>query len=166
MSGEIKNLLTRKMRFDNITINGVSFSWDGDWFRAVGTATEDIGWRAYRSNTIPVKAGRQYTLSVEFADGMPDASEYLKTSFQLFSDFANNKYKTYVMYRNDHITLSFDQATLDAYSAGFQIWGPVIKGGATVDVRVRYMLVEGTTPAVWAPAEGEELAGGGCSNER
>lgn len=26
---------------------------------------------------------------------------------------------------------------------------------------MRYMLVEGTTPAAWAPAEGEELAGGG-----
>ena len=28
------------------------------------------------------------------------------------------------------------------------------------------MLVEGTTPAAWAPAEGEELAVGGCSHER
>ena len=29
-----------------------------------------------------------------------------------------------------------------------------------------YMLVEGDTPAAWAPAEGETLAGGGCSHER
>lgn len=29
-----------------------------------------------------------------------------------------------------------------------------------------YMLVEGDTPAAWAPAEGETLAGGGCSDER
>ena len=28
------------------------------------------------------------------------------------------------------------------------------------------MAVRGTTPAAWAPAEGEELAGGGCSHER
>lgn len=28
------------------------------------------------------------------------------------------------------------------------------------------MLVEGTTPAAWAPAEGEGLAGGGCVRER
>lgn len=28
------------------------------------------------------------------------------------------------------------------------------------------MLVEGDAPAAWAPAEGEELAGGGCSDER
>lgn len=31
--------------------------------------------------------------------------------------------------------------------------------------RYRLMLVEGDTPAAWAPAEGEELAGGGCSDE-
>lgn len=30
----------------------------------------------------------------------------------------------------------------------------------------RPMLVEGDTPAVWAPAEGESLAGGGCVHER
>lgn len=30
----------------------------------------------------------------------------------------------------------------------------------------RPMLVEGTTPAAWAPAEGETLAVGGCSHER
>lgn len=30
----------------------------------------------------------------------------------------------------------------------------------------RPMLVEGTTPAAWAPAEGETLAGGGCVHER
>jgi hypothetical protein len=30
----------------------------------------------------------------------------------------------------------------------------------------RPMVVEGTTPAAWAPADGETLAGGGCSHER
>lgn len=35
-----------------------------------------------------------------------------------------------------------------------------------VDGNTRPMLVEGTTPAAWAPAEGEELAGGGCVHER
>jgi hypothetical protein len=30
----------------------------------------------------------------------------------------------------------------------------------------RPMLVEGTEPAAWAPADGETLAGGGCSHER
>ena len=38
--------------------------------------------------------------------------------------------------------------------------------GATVDYRMRLMLVEGTTPAAWAPAEGEELADGRCVHER
>lgn len=32
--------------------------------------------------------------------------------------------------------------------------------------RYRLMLVEGDTPAAWAPAEGESLAGGGCVHER
>lgn len=37
--------------------------------------------------------------------------------------------------------------------------------GVTVSI-AGVMLVEGDTPAAWAPAEGEELAGGGCSDER
>lgn len=159
MSGEIRNLLTREMRGDSTTTNGISFSWDGDWFHVAGTATKVIGWSAYRSTTIPVKAGKTYTLSVEFADGMPDG--YMRSLFQLFS--GRYTYKDVGdMARNDHITLSLDQATLDAYSKRFQIWGPIIWGGATVDMRVRWMLVEGDQPAAWAPAEGEELAGGGA----
>lgn len=39
--------------------------------------------------------------------------------------------------------------------------------GVTRRARLRdVMFVEGTTPAAWAPAEGESLAGGGCSDER
>lgn len=39
--------------------------------------------------------------------------------------------------------------------------------GSPASLYVRdLMLVEGTTPAAWAPAEGEELAGGGCAHER
>ena len=39
--------------------------------------------------------------------------------------------------------------------------------GVTHRARLRdVMLVEGTQPAAWAPAEGESLAGGGCSHER
>ena len=34
-------------------------------------------------------------------------------------------------------------------------------------LRIRdVMLTEGTAPAAWAPAEGETLPGGGCSDER
>lgn len=157
------NLLTRGMRGDAKTISGISFAWDGDWYHVSGTATGDIGWRAYRSSQIPVVAGKQYTLSIEFADGVPDADSYNSSSFQLFSDFSKNTYKTVLgMNRNEHVAFSVDQSTLDAYHVGFQIWGPIIKGGATVDLRVRWMLVEGDTPAAWAPAEGETLAGGGA----
>ena len=37
--------------------------------------------------------------------------------------------------------------------------------GTTVEVR-NLMMVRGTTPAAWSPAEGETLSGGGCSDER
>lgn len=40
-----------------------------------------------------------------------------------------------------------------------------ISGKGTIKVS-RPMLVEGTEPAAWAPAEGETLAGGGCAHER
>lgn len=39
--------------------------------------------------------------------------------------------------------------------------------GVTRRARLRdVMLVEGTEPSAWAPAEGETLAGGGCVHER
>lgn len=37
--------------------------------------------------------------------------------------------------------------------------------GTTVEVR-NLMMVRGTTPAAWAPADGENIAGGGCVHER
>lgn len=160
MSYTRSNLLTRGMRGDAKTISGISFAWDGDWYHVSGTATGDIGWRAYKSTDIPIVADKKYTLSVEFAGGMPDADSYLNTSFQLFSDFRNNRYKAYSTYRNEHVILNVDQGTLAQYKEGFQLWGPIIKGGATVDMRVRWMLVAGDTPAAWAPAKGEGLAGG------
>lgn len=40
-----------------------------------------------------------------------------------------------------------------------------VANGVTVSV-AGVMLVEGDTPAAWAPAEGETLAGGWCSHER
>lgn len=51
-----------------------------------------------------------------------------------------------------------------------QIWlfnTPQNGTGVTRRARLRdVMLVEGDTPAAWAPAEGETLAGGGCVHER
>ena len=40
-----------------------------------------------------------------------------------------------------------------------------VANGVTVSI-AGVMLVAGDTPAAWAPAEGETLAGGGCSRER
>lgn len=51
-----------------------------------------------------------------------------------------------------------------------QIWlfnTPQNDTGVTRRARFRdVMLVEGDTPAAWAPADGETLAGGGCVHER
>lgn len=149
------------MRGDVRTTSGIHFEWDGDWYHVSGTATDNIGWRAYKSTDIPIVADKKYTLSVEFADGMPGADTYVSSSFQLFSDFSKNTFKTVLrMNRNEHVAFSVDQSTLAQYREGFQLWGPTIKGGATVDLRCRWMLVEGDTPAAWAHAEGETLAGG------
>lgn len=44
---------------------------------------------------------------------------------------------------------------------------PHLDTGVKRRARLRgVMLVEGDTPAAWAPAEGETLAGGGCVHER
>ena len=52
----------------------------------------------------------------------------------------------------------FKKAVLMVQAAG-------LSGKGTIKV-ARPMLVEGSTPVAWAPAEGETLAGGGCSHER
>ena len=59
---------------------------------------------------------------------------------------------------------SFDRPD-DFASASFMVQAGDISGKGTIEIS-RPMLVEGTEPAAWAPAEGETLAGGGCSRER
>ena len=153
-----KNLLTRGMRGDAKTISGISFAWDGDWYHVSGTATGDIGWRAYWSSDIPVKAGRTYTLSIDFGGDVPDG--YLRLALQLFTDVKNNVYTNIAVIYRDPLHATF--TVPDGDYKMLQLWGPIIKGGATVDLRCRWMLVEGTKPATWAPAEGETLVGVGA----
>lgn len=150
------NLLTRGMRGDAKTISGISFAWDGDWYHVSGTATGDIGWRAYLTADAPVKAGRTYTLSIDFDGDVPDG--YSRCAVQLHTDYEKNVHTNVAFIQRGplHATFTVPEGDFER----FQIWGPVIKGGATVDLRVRWMLVEGDTPAAWAPAVGETLAGG------
>lgn len=156
MSYARSNLLTRGMRGDAKTISGISFAWDGDWYHVSGTATGDIGWSSYRSSDIPVKAGRTYTLSIDFDGDVPDG--YLRLALQLFTDVKKNVFINVAFIYRDPLHVTF--TVPDGDYEMLQLWGPIIKGGATVDMRVRWMLVEGDTPAAWAPAEGETLAGG------
>lgn len=162
MSDARSNLLTRGMRGDAKTVSGISFAWDGDWCHVSGTATGDIGWSSYRSSDIPVKAGRTYTLSIDFDGDVPDG--YRRLALQLFTDVKKNVYINVAFIYRDPLHVTF--TVPDGDYEMLQLWGPIIKGGATVDMRVRLMLVEGDTPAAWAPAEGEGLAGGGCVHER
>lgn len=59
------------------------------------------------------------------------------------------------------------------YSAGAKIVrtltapdNAVYVAASWADGNTRLMVVEGLTPAAWAPAAGETLFGGGCSHER
>lgn len=163
MSDARGNLLTRGMRWgDSISRNGISFGFDGDWYHVSGTATKDIGYSAYYSTDMPVEPGKTYTLSIDFDGDVP--SGYRWCSLQLFTDAKRNKYiDVGDIYRDQlHVTFTVPDGDYEV----LQIWGPVIAGGATVDTRVRWMLAEGTEPAAWAPAEGEEIAGGGRLYER
>lgn len=154
-----KNLLTRGMRGGAKTISGISFAWDGDWYHVSGTATGDIGWRAYQTEDIPVKAGRKYTLSMDFDGDMPDG--YNRCGLQRFTDVKNNVFTNIAVIYRDPLHATF--TVPDGDYKMLQLWGPIIKGGATVDLRCRWMLVGGTTPAAWALAEGETLVGVGAS---
>lgn len=168
MSSTVHNLLTKAARGEvTKTINGITFSQEPDGFVHVsGTATSNIGWRTACSAAVsdPVRlATGTYTLSAMFegvsAGYIRDHDMY--TDAQLYSDDATNEYTLVADFR--HGRASSVTFTVDEAHAGlkFQLWGPIIRAGMTVDMRVRYMLVEGDTPAAWAPAEGETLAGGG-----
>lgn len=169
----VHNLLTKAARGEAThTFNGVTFSQESDgWVRVSGTATSNVGWRtacsAAASDPVRLATGT-YTLSAVFegvsAGYIRDHNMY--TDAQLYSDDATNGYTLVADFR--HGRASSVTITVDEAHAGlkFQLWGPIIRAGMTVDMRVRYMLVAGTEPAAWAPADGETLAGGGCSHER
>jgi hypothetical protein len=150
------NLLTRGMRGKDRSLNGIRFAWDGDWYHVSGTATSDAGFSAYVTADVPVEAGRTYTLSMNFDGDMPD--DYSKCALQLFTDARKNVYINAAVINRDPLHATFTMP--DGDYERLQLWGPIIKGGATVDMRCRWMLVEGTEPAAWAPADGETLTGG------
>ena len=126
----------------------------------------DGSWHSVTFGTKKVEFGTPYTLSVAYdssADGLR-----LQTRFNYWT--TSGEIKTLsdtpqmVCAKGKHVATatipSFDKPD-DFKRAVFMVQAGYISGNGTIEVS-RPMLVEGTTPAAWAPAEGEELAGGGA----
>lgn len=122
-------------------------------------------WSPADFNPNGVKFGTPYALSVTYdssADGLwletrfnywtTDGS-YRRLSDTVRINCANGKHSVTVTIP------SFDKPD-DFARAVFIVRAGDISGKGTIEIS-RPMLVEGTTPAAWAPAEGETLAGGG-----
>lgn len=160
-----KNLLTDAARSEPAEYTksyGITFSLEADgWVRARGTAKEDIGERCAcsgkASDPVRLVAGT-YTLSAEVEDA---SASYMQAGGvrTLVQTYGAPTETIAILWHNKASSVTF---IVDEAHAGLplQLWGPIIRKGTTVDLRVRFMLVEGDTPAAWAPADGEEIAGG------
>ena len=162
MIGEVYNLLKADTAEKTRTVNGITFEHEIEgWVHVHGTADDVTGCNIVpRWAKIQLEHGSTYTLSVQL-DG--DAADGLLVLYTTDGKEIGSAigYLSYV--QNSSVTFTFPDDELMPY---LHVWGPRIVKGTTVDFRVRLMLVEGTTPAASAPAEGEEIAGGGCSHER
>lgn len=157
-SNQIYNLI-KSGNLSNNAIAGISFEWDaGGWLHVHGTQNSATAWGVTSQKTpIHLEAGN-YFLSAEVDGGGLGTYNYFSVWLTDDSGSIGSATQGYPKYGN--IALSVTEP-VDVY-----VCVNAAKKGATVDYRMRFMLVEGTTPAAWAPAEGEELAGGGCSHER
>lgn len=111
-----------------------------------------------------VEFGSPYTLSMtcdSSADGL-----WLQVRFNYWSTDGKvtklSDTPSVKLAKGKHVAMltipSFDRPD-DFKSAYFMIQAGDISGKGTIEIS-RPMLVEGTEPAAWAPAEGETLAGG------
>ena len=156
------NQICNIIRSDNLANNavaGVSFEWDSDgWLHVHGTQKSSSAWSVTSQKTpIHLDAG-EYFLSVEVEDGGLGTYNYFSVWLTDDSGSIGSNPQGYPRYSN--LSLSVTEP-VDVY-----VCVNAAAKGATVDYRMRFMLVAGDTPAAWAPAEGETLAGGGCSHER
>ena len=162
MIGEVYNLLKSDTAEKTVTLHGVTFEHEIEgWVHVHGTADAVTGCNIVpRWAKIQLEHGSTYTLSVQL-DG--DGGNGM---FALYTTDGKNIGSAigYLLYgQNSSLTFTFPDDESMPY---LHVWGPRLVEGATVDFRVRLMLVEGATPAAWAPAEGEEIAGGGGVHER
>jgi hypothetical protein len=102
------------------------------------------------SACVKVEPGKKHGVGIYLSNGATINDDYIATTeldkfMQYFSDIADGKWHT--------ISLTF---TAKASKRAL----PRVNGTGNYKVSVcGYMLVEGDTPAAWAPAEGETLAG-------
>lgn len=149
------NLIPSRSHRDSIA-NGVSYEWEDDgWLHVHGTKSNGYA-NNILSKSAPVRlAAGTYTMSVEVEDGAIGFPYY-------FSLWTVGDERLGTLLRPMTIPLTFEAGA----AVDMTVYLNPEDNGKAVDYRVRLMLVEGTTPAAWAPAEGEGLAGGGCVHER
>lgn len=157
-SNQVFNLI-RSENLMNNSLHGISFEWDADgWLHVHGTQKSVTAWGVTSLKTpIHLDAG-EYFLSVEVEGGGLGTYNYFSVWLTDDSGAIGSDPQGYPRYSNLALSVTEPVDVYVCVNAG--------KLGATVDYRMRFMLVEGDTPAAWAPAEGEELVGGGCSHER
>ena len=145
--------LREKSEYDGITFEPEQYGWT----HVSGTATETTG-IAYipRTGGPSLVAGETYTITAQaigdFGSGNRGVIHLYYSDGTHVSNFGH-------LCGNYADTMTFTVPS-DNGEKTLHAWGPVISEGCTVDGRVRLMLVEGDTPAAWAPAEGETLSGG------
>lgn len=134
----------------NNSLYGISLEWDADgWLHVHGTQNSGTS-RGVTSAKVPIHldAG-DYVISAEVEGG--GLGSYSYVSVWLTDD---SKSLGVIHPKTGYLTFSVAEP-VDIY-----LWCYGAEKGVTVDYRMRFMLVEGTTPAAWAPAEGETLSGG------
>lgn len=153
-SNHVFNLI-RSENLMNNSLHGISFEWDADgWLHVHGTQKSATAWGVTSLKTpIHLDAG-EYFLSAEVEGGGLGTYNYF--SVWLTDDSAPVKSD------GMHWLSSWYGYLVLTVTKPVDVYVCVNAGamGATVDYRMRIMLVAGDTPAAWAPAEGETLAGG------
>ena len=134
-----------------LTVKGlISGRWsaDGGLYNDEESKYEMPSWH---TDFVPVAAGATYTFTIYHV-----------------SDAANPAYPNLCFFdaSKNFLTRTVNATTADIVTGGSRTWTIDAPAGAayasaSLQDNIRVMLVEGTTPAAWAPAEGEEIAGGG-----
>lgn len=152
-SNQICNIIRSENLADN-AVAGISFEWDADgWLHVHGTQGSTAAWGVTSQKTpIHLEAG-DYFLSAEVEGGGLGTYKYF--SVWLTDDSRPiGSYHPQGHPRYSNLALSVTEP-IDVY-----VCVNAAANGETVDYRMRFMLVEGDTPAAWSPYVGETLAGG------